>query len=176
MKSRTIPPGWLAFRNLLIAVAVCSGVLAMAPLLLDVFGAPLVVAAPLLVIFGAIVRIRMPRGWWARFAVSGLSTGFAVIFAYAFSPPVLERIGHELGWPGQSLPLWERFTLPVYAGPCTDPRFWKVFEIWDAWIRMLTRQSLIFALSTFTLIFAILLGIRAVRRRNAKLQMNAPKT
>ncbi len=163
-RTRSVPSK--EFRNRAIAFFVCGGLLAAGPPLMRGCGVRVVVAAPFVVLFSLIVRGRSPRGWWLRPAFAGLAAGFAGVFAYAFSPPVLERIGHELGWPGQSLRHWERFTQPVYEGPCTDPRFWKVFEIWDTWVRMLSRSSLVFAVLTLMLITAIAFVVRALRRKS----------
>ncbi|MBI1324791.1 hypothetical protein GC170_16620 [bacterium] len=118
----------------------CSCIACSSPALFRNVGA-LVVAAAIPLAVGLLGLRRLAHYDWLRASLAGASVGLVLIFAYAFSPPVLERIGHEFGWPGRSLRMWENFTAPVYNDCCREPWFWRVFEIWDTWTAMIFERA-----------------------------------
>jgi hypothetical protein len=141
-----------------------------APHLLRIHGAILVMAAPMLAIGLLAVRSAV-RGRAPRALLLGAAVGFALLFAYGFSPPVLERIGHAIGWPGPTLRLWEKFTAPVYDYCCTYPWFWRIFEVWDVLTVMLVDHlgpTASFILLPVLLLAALAVGLVLVRRRRAR--------
>jgi hypothetical protein len=125
----------------LLGFASCAAVLVPTPHLMRSLGSVVVLAAPLLAV-GLLATRRVARGRTLRALLFGASVGLVLIFAYGFSPPVLERIGHAMGWPGQSLRVWEKFTAPVYDYCCRDPWFWQIFVVWDTWTAMLVAQPI----------------------------------
>lgn len=153
-------------RSLIIGFAVCSCVAGSSPFLFRTIGA-LVVGVAIPLALGLLGIRRLARETWLRATLAGASVGLVFIFAYAFSPPVLERIGHEFGWPGRSLRMWEKFTAPVYLHCCTAPWFWRVFEIWDTWTAMIferTRFSVTrIPVVQISILGALFLGFRYLR-------------
>ena len=128
------------FRSLAIGFAVCSCIACSSPALFRNVG-PLVVVLAIPLAVGLLVLRQLAHETVLRAALAGASAGLVLVFAYAFSPPVLERIGHEFGWPGRTLRMWEKFTAPVYDHCCHEPWFWRVFEIWDTWTAMIFQRS-----------------------------------
>ncbi len=128
MDSGTRVRGWMW--NGFVGFATLAILLVLAPRLLHVLGPVVVVAGPFLSAGLLTVRL-VARGRTLRALLLGASAGFVLIFVYGFSPPVLERIGHAIGWPGTTLRLWERFTAPVYDYCCPTLWFWRIFELWD---------------------------------------------
>lgn len=127
-------------RGVLLGFASCIAVLVPTPLLMRSLGPVVVLAAPLLAVSLLATR-RVARGRILRAFLLGASVGLGLIFAYGFSPPVLERIGHAMGWPGQSLRVWEKFTAPVFDYCCRVPWFWHIYVVWDEWTSMLVAHS-----------------------------------
>lgn len=130
----------LRMRSFVIGFAVCCCVTGSSPILFRAIG-PLVVVTAIPVAAVLIGLRRRALDTWLRASLAGAAVGLSLLFAYAFSPPLLERIGHEFGWPGRSLHLWEKFTAPVYLYCCTTPWFWHVFEIWDHWTAMMCERG-----------------------------------
>jgi hypothetical protein len=125
------------------------------------FGPTVVLVAPVLAILVPFVNRRLARYTLTRACMTGGGIGLMFVVAYAFSPPVLERIGHELGWPGTTLRIWERITYPVYQYCCTAPWFWKVFVIWDQWFTMMVDNTAIswdrIPVGTFALLLSLVI-------------------
>lgn len=130
----------LRMRSFAIGFAACCCLTGSSPFLFRAIG-PLIVVAATPLALGLIGLRRRAHDTWLRAVLAGVAAGLLLLFAYAFSPPLLERIGHEFGWPGRSLILWEKFTAPVYLNCCTTPWFWHVFEIWDHWTAMLFERG-----------------------------------
>lgn len=156
-------------KRALVGLASMATLLVATPHLLRAHGAYLVLEAPFLAV-GLLAVRRSARGTIPRAILPGASVGFALIFAYGFSPPVLERIGHAIGWPGPTLRLWERFTAPVYDYVCIYPWFWRVFVVWDILTVMLVDH--LGPATTFLTLPVLLLASLAValvflRRRRA---------
>lgn len=125
------------------------------------FGPAVVVMAPALAILVIFANRRLARSSLTHTCMTGVGLGLMFVFAYAFSPPVLERIGHELGWPGTTLRIWERITYPIYQYCCTAPWFWEVFVIWDHWFTMMADNTAIswdrIPVGTFALLLSLVI-------------------
>ena len=139
--------------------------------LLRGLGPVVVVAGPVLSV-GLLTARSVARGRTLRAVLLGASIGFALIFAYGFSPPVLERIGHAIGWPGATLRLLEKFTAPVYDYCCPTPWFWRLYELWDILTVMMV-DHLDGSMASFIILPALLLAAFAVglvylRRRRGR--------
>ena len=156
----------LRIRSFAIGFAVCACTACSSPVLFRVIGPLVVVAAiPLAVVL--IGLRRRAHDTWLRAVLAGVAVGLLLQFAYAFSPPLLERIGHEFGWPGRSLRLWEKFTTPVYLYCCTTPWFWHIFEIWDHWTVMIFEGNSTFMpripVVQISILGAMIFGFRYLR-------------
>jgi hypothetical protein len=98
----------------------------------------------------------------------GASLGVGLIFVYAFSSPILERMGHVAGWPGNSLRLWEKFTGPVFS--LRGRWFWSIYNTWDEWCAMLWARpsAVVTRASVMNLTLLVALLFAWVRLRNRK--------
>ena len=167
MNSRTRDGNSDRIRSAWLGFASCGAVLVATPLLLRLLGPVIVLAAPLLAV-GLLATRRVARGRTLRAFLTGVSVGLALIFVYGFSPAVLERIGHEMGWPGQSLRVWEKFTAPVFDDCYSVPWFFRIYVVWDTWTSMVVDQSkdsaARFTIGCVPLLAALTVGVFYLRR------------
>lgn len=158
-------------RGALLGSASCAAVLAPTSHLLHHLGPVVVLAAPLLAV-GLLAMRRVARGQSLRALLLGASVGLVLLFAYGFSPPVLERIGHAMGWPGQSLRVWEKFAEPVDRYCCSVPWFWDIYVVWDVWTTMAVElpvgPAARFVAGYVPVLAALAAGLVYLRRRRTR--------